>query len=133
MSAAVLSVRKLSVFLRDGRAEHKVVDGVSFDLAAGEVLVEVKVSAVNPTDGAPVIPINLISRDGLHWILEKTIENYTGFAPLGTVLVAMLGIGVAEKSGLIGTGLRLMVHAAPRRLLSPPRRNIRALEADGVI
>jgi aminobenzoyl-glutamate transport protein len=76
------------------------------------------VSAVNPTDGAPVIPINLISRDGLHWILEKTIENYTGFAPLGTVLVAMLGIGVAEKSGLIGTGLRLMVHAAPRRLLT---------------
>jgi len=51
------------------------------------------VSAVNPTDGAPVIPINLISREGLHWILEKTIENFTGFAPLGTVLVAMLGIG----------------------------------------
>jgi aminobenzoyl-glutamate transport protein len=76
------------------------------------------VSAVNPTDGAAVIPINLISRDGLHWILERTIENFTGFAPLGTVLVAMLGIGVAEKSGLIGTGLRLMVHAAPRRLLT---------------
>jgi aminobenzoyl-glutamate transport protein len=76
------------------------------------------ISAVNPTDGALVIPINLISRDGLHWILEKTIENFTGFAPLGVVLVAMLGIGVAEKSGLIGTGLRLMVHAAPRRLLT---------------
>jgi aminobenzoyl-glutamate transport protein len=76
------------------------------------------VSAVNPTDGSSVIPINLISREGLHWILEKTIENFTGFAPLGTVLVAMLGIGVAEKSGLIGTGLRLMVHAAPRRLLT---------------
>ena len=76
------------------------------------------VSAVNPTDGSSVIPINLISRDGLHWILEMTIENFTGFAPLGTVLVAMLGIGVAEKSGLIGTGLRLMVHAAPRRLLT---------------
>jgi aminobenzoyl-glutamate transport protein len=76
------------------------------------------VSAVNPTDGAAVLPISLISREGLHWILEKTIENFTGFAPLGTVLVAMLGIGVAEKSGLIGTGLRLMVHAAPRRLLT---------------
>ena len=44
--------------------------------------------------------------------------NFTGFAPLGTVLVAMLGIGVAEKSGLISTGLRLMVHAAPKRLLT---------------
>jgi aminobenzoyl-glutamate transport protein len=75
-------------------------------------------AAVHPRDGAAVLPINLISRDGLHWILENTIVNYTGFAPLGTVLVAMLGIGVAEKSGLIGTGLRLMVHSAPRRLLT---------------
>jgi aminobenzoyl-glutamate transport protein len=76
------------------------------------------ISAVNPSDGSSIVPISLISRDGLHWILEKTIENFTGFAPLGTVLVAMLGIGVAEKSGLVGTALRLMVHAAPRRLLT---------------
>ncbi len=74
--------------------------------------------AVNPKDGSVVLPINLISRDGLHWILEHTIVNFTGFAPLGTVLVAMLGIGVAEKSGLIGTALRQLVHAAPRRLLT---------------
>ncbi len=79
---------------------------------------KIGVSAVNPTDGSPVVPINLISQEGLHWILEHTIDNFTGFAPLGTVLVAMLGIGVAEKSGLIATGLRLMVHAAPRRLLT---------------
>jgi aminobenzoyl-glutamate transport protein len=77
-----------------------------------------EISAVNPKDGKPVLPINLISRDGLHWILESTIVNFTGFAPLGTVLVAMLGIGVAEKSGLISTVLRQMVHAAPRRLLT---------------
>jgi aminobenzoyl-glutamate transport protein len=50
-------------------------------------------AAVNPRDGVAVIPINLISRDGLHWILENTIVNFTSFAPLGTVLVAMLGIG----------------------------------------
>ncbi len=79
---------------------------------------KVGVVAVNPKDGAAVLPINLISRDGLHWILEHTIDNFTGFAPLGTVLVAMLGIGVAEKSGLIASGIRLLVHAAPRRLLT---------------
>lgn len=76
------------------------------------------VLAVNPKTGVEVLPINLISREGLHWILESTIENFTGFAPLGTVLVAMLGIGVAEKSGLIGSCLRLLVHAAPRRFLT---------------
>jgi len=79
---------------------------------------ELGLSAVNPEDGAVVETINLVSRGGLHWILEKTIVNFTGFAPLGVVLVAMLGIGVAEKSGLISTGLRLLVHAAPRRLLT---------------
>ncbi|MCP4662614.1 MAG: AbgT family transporter, partial [bacterium] len=45
--------------------------------------------AVNPKDGSVVEPINLISRGGLHWILESTIDNFTGFAPLGTVLVAL--------------------------------------------
>jgi len=82
------------------------------------LLAKLGLTAVNPTDGSVVEPINLLSRSGLHWILENTIRNYTGFAPLGTVLVAMLGIGVAEKSGLIGTGLRQLVHAAPRRLLT---------------
>ncbi len=74
--------------------------------------------ALNPKDGSVVETINLLSRDGLHWILDHTVTNFTGFAPLGTVLVAMLGIGVAEKSGLIGTALRQLVHAAPRRLLT---------------
>ncbi len=76
------------------------------------------VTAVHPKDGSVIAPINLASRAGLHWILESTVDNYAGFAPLGTVLVALLGIGVAEKSGLISTALRLMVHAAPRRLLT---------------
>ncbi len=74
--------------------------------------------AVNPKDGSLIEPINLVSCHGLHWILENTVHNYTGFAPLGTVLVALLGIGVAEKSGLIGTLLRLLVHAAPPRMLT---------------
>ena len=82
------------------------------------LLSELGLTAVNPKDGSAVQTINLISRSGLHWILENTIRNYTSFAPLGTVLVALLGIGVAEKSGLISTGLRMLVHSAPRRLLT---------------
>ena len=76
------------------------------------------VVAIHPKDGSTVEIINLVSVDGLHWILEHTVSNYVGFAPLGTVMVALLGIGVAEKSGLIGTTLRLMVHTAPKRLLT---------------
>jgi aminobenzoyl-glutamate transport protein len=62
--------------------------------------------------------VNLFSVHGLHRILEEMVTNYTSFAPLGTVLVAMLGIGIAESSGLIGTVLRLLVLTAPKRLLT---------------
>ncbi len=73
----------------------------------------------NP-DGTPVLisTVSLLSRDGLHLILKNLVTNFTGFAPLGTVLVALLGIGIAESSGLIGTALRLLVLKAPRRMLT---------------
>lgn len=41
---------------------------------------------------------NLLSREGLVYIFNSATSNFTGFAPLGTVLVAMLGVGVAEWS-----------------------------------
>ena len=71
-------------------------------------------------DGGPleIEPVSLLSRPGLHLILSNLVSNFTGFAPLGTVLVALLGIGIAEHSGLIGTALRLLVLKAPARLLT---------------
>ena len=73
---------------------------------------------VHPGTGDTISPVNLLTKEGLHKILTKMVTNFTGFAPLGTVLVAMLGIGIAESSGLIGTGLRLLVLKAPERLLT---------------
>lgn len=75
-------------------------------------------TATNPSTGEVISPVNLMTREGLHRILTEMLDNFTGFAPLGTVLVAMLGIGVAERSGLIGTCLRLLVMSAPRQLLT---------------
>lgn len=76
------------------------------------------ITVVNPATEEIVKPVNLMNREGLHKILTMMVKNFTGFAPLGTVLVAMLGIGIAESSGLIGTGLRLLVLKAPERLLT---------------
>ncbi|MEZ4775271.1 MAG: AbgT family transporter [Bacteroidia bacterium] len=75
------------------------------------------VEAVLPS-GEVIAPKNMLSVEGLHWILTSMVVNFTGFAPLGTVLVALLGIGIAEGSGLIGTSLRLLVLKAPARLLT---------------
>jgi aminobenzoyl-glutamate transport protein len=72
----------------------------------------------HPSTGAAIRPASLISVNGLHWILTSLVTNFTGFAPLGTVLVALLGIGVAESSGLIGAAMRLVVLSAPRSLLT---------------
>jgi aminobenzoyl-glutamate transport protein len=75
-------------------------------------------SVVHPGTGETIKPFNLISKEGLDMILSKMVTNFTGFAPLGTVVVAMLGIGIAEGSGLIGTVLRMVVLASPQKLLT---------------
>ena len=73
---------------------------------------------IHPGTKETIRPFNLLSVEGLHMILVNMVVNFTGFAPLGTVLVAMLGIGIAESSGLIGTALRLLVISAPKKLLT---------------
>ncbi|MBN2028906.1 AbgT family transporter [bacterium] len=75
-------------------------------------------TAMHPATGELIHPVNLISIRGLHRILNEMVTNYTSFAPLGIVMVSILGIGMAESSGLIGTALRLMVISAPKRLLT---------------
>jgi len=76
------------------------------------------IHAIHPRTGEMIEPVNLMSKDGLGRILKEMVTNFTSFAPLGTVLVAMLGIGIAESSGFIATVLRLLVTSAPRRLLT---------------
>ena len=84
-------------------------------ILGSELAVQAGVHAVHPKTGAELVPLSLLSVEGLHLILTKTVTNFTGFAPLGTVLVALLGIGIAESSGLIGAALRLVVLSAARR------------------
>lgn len=75
-------------------------------------------SVIHPGTGKEIKPINLMSVEGLHKIILNLITNFTSFAPLGTVLVSLLGIAVAEHSGLIGTVLRLLVLKSPKKLLT---------------
>lgn len=75
-------------------------------------------SVTHPATGKTVSVVNLLSVQGLHKILTGLVTNFTGFAPLGTVLVALLGIGIAEGTGLIGAVLRLVVLKSPARLLT---------------
>src|SRR5688572_19258118 len=75
-------------------------------------------SAVHPGTGQTVRPVSLLTLAGLHRIMTELVTNFTSFAPLGTVLVAMLGIAIAEGTGLISAGLKLVVLSAPPRALT---------------
>ncbi|MEE4196147.1 MAG: AbgT family transporter [Bacteroidales bacterium] len=75
-------------------------------------------SAIHPATGEKFEVINLLSRDGVHMILTDMVDNFTSFAPLGIVIVAMLGIGLAEHSGLIAVVIRSLVLYSPEKLLT---------------
>jgi len=75
-------------------------------------------SAVHPGTGEVFEAVNLLSRDGVHMILTRMVSNFTNFAPLGIVIVAMLGIGLAENSGLIAALIRSLVIYSPERYLT---------------
>ena len=84
------------------------------------------VAVVDPRpQGAPGVAedgmiraVSLMNGDGLRRIFTGLVDNFTSFAPLGVVLVAMLGVGVAEKSGLLSAAVRSMVLGAPPKLVT---------------
>lgn len=70
----------------------------------------------NPVDTIQVI--NLLSREGFQTIFTKMVSTFALFPPLGLVLVVMLGIGVAEYTGMISVGLRLFVSKVPKSIIT---------------
>lgn len=75
-------------------------------------------SAVHPATGETLHPVSLLSAENLRRMFTEAVGNFVNFPPLGTVLVTIIGIGVAERSGMIGTLLKLMVQVTPRSLIS---------------
>jgi len=63
--------------------------------------------------------VGLLTSDGLWWAISHMIENFINFPPLGLVLVGMLGIGIAERSGLLAALLSRSMILMPEGLLTP--------------
>ena len=51
-------------------------------------------------------------------IITSTIRNFLGFTPVGVILVAMVGVGLAEEAGLINALIRKIVLVAPRKAIT---------------
>ncbi|QOV41058.1 AbgT family transporter [Streptomyces ferrugineus] len=75
-------------------------------------------SAPNPTTGKTVTVRSLVSGDGLRMVIDDAVTNYATFPPLGTILVVMLGVAVADRSGMLPAMLRGAVARVPARWLT---------------
>lgn len=76
------------------------------------------VSAVHPGTDEEIRAVNLLTADGIQRILTEMPRTFTDFPPLGLVLVVMLGIGVAERTGLVETALRALLSGIPDWLVT---------------
>lgn len=76
-------------------------------------------ASLHPLSGDPIRIVNLLTGPEIARFLSTMVGTFTSFAPLGVVLVAMLGVGVAEHSGYINAGLKLLLNITPRSLLTP--------------
>lgn len=81
--------------------------------ATGELITDGKLQETT------VSSVSLLTKEGLTYMLTHAVTNFTTYAPLGMVLTAMLGVGVAEQSGLIHTLLKYAVKLTPAKLITP--------------
>lgn len=83
-----------------------LLSGISFDV-------------VDPRNGQALVINNQLSGEALTKFFSVMVTNFSHFHPVGVVLVAMLGIGVAEYSGFINAGLRALMAKTATWLLTP--------------
>jgi len=76
-------------------------------------------SVVDPRTNAPLVINSLLSGSAMTEFLSVMVTNFSHFHPVGVVLVAMLGIGVAEHTGFINSGLRALLSVTAKWLLTP--------------
>jgi aminobenzoyl-glutamate transport protein len=97
---------------------------------ASALLAPVQFSEVDPrtvvrdaagqvTDSAPIKIRNMLNGEALTTFLSRMVKTFVEFPPLGVVLVALLGVAVAEHTGFIHAGIKYLLRVTPRKLLTP--------------
>lgn len=89
-----------------------------FLIILSAVAVIFKLSAIHPLSQEAIVARSLLSGEGVRQIVSHLVTNFTQFAPVGPVLVAMLGLGIAERSGLLDILLKALLNVTRERGLS---------------
>jgi aminobenzoyl-glutamate transport protein len=88
-------------------------------IVVSAIAASLNLSVVHPGNGKTISAVSLLTPEGIRKIITSAVKNFTEFPPLGTVLVAMLGVGVAEATGFLSAVLRELVLIAPAKLICP--------------
>ena len=91
---------------------------IAIVMVASWIASALSVSAVHPGTSETIAVDNLFSADNIRRLFVEMPETFAAFPPLGLVLVVMLGIGVADKTGLISAALSAFVRSVPDALLT---------------
>ncbi|MGI9517522.1 MAG: AbgT family transporter [Pirellulaceae bacterium] len=75
--------------------------------------------ATHPITDDPIVVANQVNGSGISNLLTSMVRTFVNFAPLGVVLVALLGIGVAEHTGLISVMIKSALNVVSKSLLTP--------------
>jgi aminobenzoyl-glutamate transport protein len=87
--------------------------------AVSWLLSSIAFTEIDPRSGEPIKILSLLEGGSLTRFMATMVNTFVTFHPLGVVLVAMLGLGVAEHTGFINAGLRSILSVTPRMLLTP--------------
>lgn len=79
----------------------------------------VRFQEIDPRTGESLRIVNQLSGESLAAFLSGMVNTFVRFPPLGVVLVALLGVGVAEHAGYINAGLKGLLRFTPKKLLTP--------------
>ena len=83
------------------------------------LLAPVSFAEIDPRTQKPIQVVSQLTGPALANFLANMVNVFVNFPPLGIVLVALLGVGVAEHVGFIGAGLKAMLQVTARQLLTP--------------
>ena len=83
------------------------------------ILSYVSFDVIDPRSGEALVVNNLLAPRAVTEFLSVMVTNFSHFHPVGVVLVAMLGIGVAEHTGFINSAIRALLNVTPAKLLTP--------------
>ena len=84
--------------------------------------IETSYYSVNPVTGdlesVAVTIDSLFNRTGIQYLISNMLSNFINFAPLGTIIVGLLGIGVAYKSGFLTAVCKIIEKSIPHKLIT---------------